>query len=198
MGAEQAAKKKEVDLEDDQKEKQDLNVVEDEADNEKDEVVEIPKEELDELKEELERSEAEKQNYIDRLQRLQAEFANYKKRVQKEKERLRSNANKEFISGILPVIDNFDRALATTDSDQDLADFLDGMEMVSRQLFKALGEEGVETIPTVGEEFDPKLHEAVMKESSDEYESGVITAELQRGYLFNDQVLRPAMVKVAE
>lgn len=171
----------------------------DETEEEQEEtVVEIPEEELKEMQEALERSEEEKQNYIDRLQRLQADFSNYKKRVGKEKKKLKQNATKELVSELLPVLDNFERALTSSKQDKDMSDLIEGLEMVSRQLYDALKKEGLEIIPTVGEEFDPKLHEAVMKVESEDYESGIITEELQKGYLFNDKVLRPAMVKVAE
>ncbi|SJZ96523.1 nucleotide exchange factor GrpE [Selenihalanaerobacter shriftii] len=179
-----------------EQEEKDQEKINDDEDNKIE--VEITEENFIELQEELERSELEKQKYIDRLQRSQAEFSNYKKRVRREKERLKSNATKELVNELLPVLDNFERALSSSKDNQDLTGFLEGVEMVSRQLTKVLKEEGLKVIPTVGDEFDPKIHEAVMQVESDEYESGIITEELQKGYIFNDQVLRASMVKVAK
>ncbi|OCL25227.1 nucleotide exchange factor GrpE [Orenia metallireducens] len=151
-----------------------------------------------ELEEELAQEKEEKEKYIDRLQRLQAEFSNYRKRVIKEKSSLAEQATKDFIVELLPIIDNFERALATSATDDEGGGVLKGVEMIYRQLNNLLTKTGVEAIVTVGEEFDPNLHNAVMKEESEEYESGIIIEELQKGYIFNELVIRPAMVKVAE
>lgn len=166
-------------------------------DNEELEVEDLEKR-IENLEEELERSESKKEEYIDKLQRQRADFSNYKKRVKKEKDKLKKNATQKLVSELLPILDNFDRALASSAEDQNLADFMEGMEMISRQLCEVLKSEGLEEISTVGEEFDPNIHEAVAKEESEEYESGIVIEELQTGYSFNDQVLRAAMVKVAE
>jgi molecular chaperone GrpE len=202
MAVDQTAEEKVIDLEEGQEDVKDEEREESEElekeEQEEQEEFEVTEEEFVELEEALERSEREKQNYIDRSQRLQADFANYKKRVGKEKERLKANATKELLSELLPVLDNFERALLSSKDNQELSDFLEGMEMISRQLYDVLKKEGVEIIPTVGEEFDPKFHEAVMKVESDEHESGIITEELQKGYMFKEQILRPGMVKVAE
>lgn len=220
MSYNQAAKK-EVDFEEKKKQKEESELTEDETELEtkenepEDKVEEINEdsvaeqtdeelevadleEQIEDLEEELERSEEEKEEYINKLQRQRADFSNYKKRVKKEKDRLKENATKELVSDLLPILDNFERALASSAEDENLADFMEGMEMISRQLVKVLQQEGLEEISTIGEEFDPNLHEAVAKESSDEYESGVVIEELQKGYSFNGQVLRAAMVKVAE
>ncbi|PRX28351.1 molecular chaperone GrpE [Orenia metallireducens] len=150
-----------------------------------------------ELEEELAKEKEEKEKYIDRLQRLQAEFSNYRKRVIKEKSNLAEQATKDFIVELLPIIDNFERALASSLNDEGDG-VLKGVEMIYRQLNNLLTKTGVEAIVTVGEEFDPNLHNAVMKEESEDYESGVIIEELQKGYIFNESVIRPAMVKVSE
>ncbi|MBM7623142.1 nucleotide exchange factor GrpE [Sporohalobacter salinus] len=213
MSYNQAAKK-EVDFEKEKKRREETEL---EKDQSKEEVVEETvdsqtdkkkiEEELkgenlekriEDLEEDLERSEREKEEYINKLQRQRADFSNYKKRVEKEKNKLKENATKELVSELLPILDNFERALSSSAEDQNLADFMEGMDMISRQLFNVLKKEGLEVIPTVGEEFDPNIHEAVAKEPSEEYESGIVIEELQKGYLFNDQVLRAAMVKIAE
>ncbi|MCK8825147.1 nucleotide exchange factor GrpE [Fuchsiella alkaliacetigena] len=175
---------------------------EDEADEEElldDEVeIEVSEEEFLQLKEKANQLAEENEKYKDRIQRLQAEFSNYKKRVAKEKKRLRCTATEELLIELLPIIDNFERALSSVKEEQELDEVIEGLNMIWKQLLKVLEEEGVTEIDTVGEEFDPNLHEAMMKVESAEYESGIIVEELQKGYLFEDQVLRPAMVKVAE
>jgi len=187
-------------------EEQDIQKNQDEVE----EVVEDIKDEIDneetsetdqqfsELEEELAKEKEEKEKHIERLQRLQAEFSNYRKRVIKEKSSLAEQATKDFIVELLPIIDNFERALATSTKDDEGDGVLKGVEMIYRQLSNLLTKTGVEAIVTVGEEFDPNLHNAVMKEESEEYDSGVIIEELQKGYIFNESVIRPAMVKVAE
>ncbi|TDX51075.1 nucleotide exchange factor GrpE [Orenia marismortui] len=155
-------------------------------------------EQFSELEAELAKEKEEKEKYIDRLQRLQAEFSNYRKRVTKEKEMLATQAKKDFILELLPVIDNFERALESSETSEDTASLLEGVEMIYRQIKNLLTKNGVEEIVTVGEEFDPNFHNAVMKEASEEYESGIIIEELQKGYSFNNIAIRPAMVKVAE
>ncbi|GAB6100244.1 nucleotide exchange factor GrpE [Halanaerocella petrolearia] len=153
---------------------------------------------LGKMEEELVTEKEEKEKYINRLQRLQADFSNYKKRVAKEKKRLTTRTTKDFVADMLPIIDNFERALATSQDSKEVNDVLEGVEMIHRQVVNLLDKNDVEVIETVGEEFDPNLHEAVMNEPSDEYDSGIITEELQKGYKLDDVVIRPAMVKIAE
>ncbi|MGM0471806.1 MAG: nucleotide exchange factor GrpE [Bacillota bacterium] len=160
--------------------------------------VEEIKNKIAKLEEELEESEAEKEDYLNKLQRQRADFANYKRRVKEEKEELELDANRELINKLLPVLDNFERAIFSTDQNDDLESFLEGTRMIYKQIFNILEKEGLEVIPTIGEEFDPQVHEAVAKEPSEEYESGIVIEELQKGYLFNGHVLRAAMVKVAQ
>ena len=153
---------------------------------------------ISKLEEELVAEREEKEKYISRLQRLQADFSNYKKRVDKEKERISTQATKDFVADLLPVIDNFERALGSSEDSKEAADVLEGVDMIHRQLIKLLHKNDVEEIETVGEEFDPNFHEAVMNEPSEEYDSGIITEELQKGYKLGNQVIRAAMVKLAE
>lgn len=155
-------------------------------------------EQISELEKELASEQEEKEKYINRLQRLQADFSNYKKRIEKEKKRANQQATKELVEDLLPIIDNFERALNTSQDSKEVADVLTGVEMIYKQLVELLHKKGVEEIATVGEEFDPNLHEAAMTEESEEYESGVIIEEMQPGYKLDDLVIRPAMVKIAE
>lgn len=129
----------------------------------------------------------------DRLQRSMAEFDNYRKRTEKEKAGMYVVGAKEVIEKILPVVDSFERGLASA---QEGDAFAEGMQMVYKQLMTALSEMGVEPIETVGQTFDPNLHNAVMQTESDEYESGVIAQELQKGYMYRDSVVRHSMVAV--
>ena len=126
--------------------------------------------------------------------RLMADFQNFKRRTEKEKSDIYAFANEKIVKELLDVIDNFERALAAgNDGDK----FLEGMEMILKQLQGVLEKAGVAEIQCLGEDFDPNFHNAVMTEDSTEYESGKVTAVLQKGYTLNGRVVRPVMVKVA-
>lgn len=131
----------------------------------------------------------------DKYLRLQAEFMNYKKRVEKEKSDIYKNASVKLITNLLPVLDDFDRALAHAD---DANTFMDGMKLIVRRFEDCLKKEGLEVIETLNIDFDPNYHHAVMMEETDEVESGKIFEEIQKGYKVNGKVIRPAMVKVAK
>lgn len=126
--------------------------------------------------------------------RLMADFQNFKRRTEKEKSDIYAFANEKIISELLNVIDNFERALAAgNDGDS----FYQGMEMILKQLLGVLEKAGASEIAALGEDFDPNFHNAVMMEDSTEYESGKVTEVLQKGYILNNRVIRPSMVKVA-
>ena len=131
--------------------------------------------------------------------RLQADFANYKKRTAAEKLQISEVVKMDVLSGILPVIDNFERALKVPQDKvaDDVKSFIDGYEMIYKQLLGVLEKEGVTKIDAVGKPFDPNYHQAVMRVPSDEYDDDVVVEVLQEGYLLGDKTLRPAMVKVA-
>lgn len=126
--------------------------------------------------------------------RLMADFQNFKRRTEKEKSDIYAFANEKIISELLNVIDNFERALAAGD---DGDSFYQGMEMILKQLLGVLEKAGASEIKALGEDFDPNFHNAVMTEDSAEYESGKVTEVLQKGYILNNRVIRPSMVKVA-
>ena len=128
--------------------------------------------------------------------RLMADFQNYKKRVEKEKSDIYAFANEKLIGEMLDVIDNFERALSQNNDVKD--GFAEGMSMIFKQLMGVLTKAGLEEIEAQGQEFDPNFHNAVMTEETTEYESGKVTAVLQKGYLLNKKVIRPSMVKVAQ
>ena len=132
----------------------------------------------------------------DKLKRQMAEFDNFRKRTEKEKTQMFDMGAKTIIEKILPVIDNFERGFTTVDeADKDDA-FVSGMDMVYKQLMTELESAGVKPIEAVGKEFDPEFHNAVMQVESEEYESGIIAQELQKGYTYKDALFRHSMVAV--
>lgn len=132
----------------------------------------------------------------DKVKRQMAEFDNFRKRTDKEKNAMFETGAKSVIEKILPVVDNFERGLASIPEEEKGTPFAEGMEMIYKQLIGELEKMEVRPIPAVGEEFDPNLHNAVMQVESDEYESGVIAQELQKGYTYRDSVVRHSMVAV--
>ncbi|QOX62955.1 nucleotide exchange factor GrpE [Anoxybacterium hadale] len=131
-----------------------------------------------------------------RYLRLAADFQNFRKRVEKEKSDIYAYANEKIVVDLLDVIDNFERALEHSEGSSD--SFSEGMNMIFKQFKGVLEKSGVEEMTPHGEPFDPNFHHAVIMENSSEHESGNITQVLQKGYLLNKKVIRPAMVKVAE
>lgn len=144
----------------------------------------------------LEKLEEEKDDLYQRLLRVQAEYDNFRKRTQKEKEADRKYQSQSMITELLPIVDNFERALNTEVQDESAKQFIEGMNMVYRQLTDVLKKEGVEEIETTGAAFDPYLHQAVMQVEDDNYAANTVVEELQKGYKLKDRVIRPAMVKV--
>lgn len=144
---------------------------------------------IEELEMKLEESE-------NRLLRLQADFENFRRRTRIEREAAEKYRAQQLVTDILPVLDNFERALNVETDDEKSKSILQGMEMVYRQLLDALKNEGLETIEAVGNEFDPHLHQAVMQVQEDGYDSNVVIEEFQKGYKLKDRVIRPSMVKV--
>ena len=134
----------------------------------------------------------------DRVKRQMAEFENFRKRTEREKQAMFETGARSVIEKILPVVDNFERGLATVPEEKREDPFVDGMNRVYKQLLTELDNLGVKPIEAVGCEFDPNLHNAVMQVESEEYESGVIAQELQKGYTYRDTVVRHSMVAVAE
>ena len=132
----------------------------------------------------------------DRVKRQMAEFDNFRKRTEKEKTAMFETGAKSVIEKILPVVDNFERGLATVPEEEKCGAFAQGMEMIYKQLMTELENMDVKPIPAVGEEFNPDFHNAVMQVESEEYESGVIAQELQKGYTYRDSVVRHSMVAV--
>ena len=134
----------------------------------------------------------------DKVKRQLAEFENFRNRTEKEKAAMFETGARSVLEKILPVIDNFERGLATVPEEQKEDPFVDGMNRIYKQLLTELENIGVKPIEAVGCEFDPNLHNAVMQVESEEYESGVVAQELQKGYTYHDTVVRHSMVAVVQ
>ena len=134
----------------------------------------------------------------DKVKRQLAEFENFRNRTEKEKAAMFEVGAKSVIEKILPVIDNFERGFATVDPEDEGDAFVGGMQQVYKQLMKELSDIGVKPIEALGQEFDPNLHNAVMQVESEEYESGIVAQELQKGYMYRDSVVRHSMVAVVQ
>ena len=149
------------------------------------------KEKKDPLKEKLDEMQ-------DKYMRQVAEFDNFRKRTDKEKAQMFDAGASSVLEKMLPIVDNFERGLATVTEDQKDSAFADGMNKIYKQLVKQLEDLGVKPIDAQGTEFDPNFHNAVMQVDSEEVESGYVAQELQKGYMFHDTVLRHSMVSVAK
>lgn len=150
------------------------------------------------LAEQLASAQAEAEDYKDRWLRSQAEFANARKRMEKERLDLYAMATTEVMRKLLPILDDFDRAMENTPADVAQESWLEGIQLVQRKLQSVLENFNVSAIEAVGQPFDPNLHEAITQEPSDEYESGTVCRELQKGYKIGDRVIRPSLVAVVE
>ena len=139
----------------------------------------------------------ERDDYLDHLRRLKAEWDNYRKRVQRDNEELRLRAAETVVESLLPVMDNFSRALEAGDKHEE-GQLLAGLNLVADQLRGTLAGHGLEEIEVdPGTMFDPEYHEAIVAQPSDEYDEGTVTQVLERGYLLHGKLLRPAKVIVA-
>ena len=148
------------------------------------------------LKKKKDKKDEQIEELNDKLKRQMAEFDNFRKRTEKEKTQMYDMGAKSIIEKILPVIDNFERGLAAVPEEQREDAFVVGMDKVYRQMLTELDASGVKPIEAVGQEFDPNFHNAVMQVESEEYDSGVVAQELQKGYMYKDSVVRHSMVAV--
>lgn len=147
--------------------------------------------------EDLAALEKKAKEYMDGWMRERADFANYKKRVENQLRDSAQNAAVEALVALLPVIDDFERAMSNVPSELAGNPWLNGISMIQRKFQKMLDDQGVTILDPVGEVFDPNRHEAVGMEDSSEVESGHVTVTLQKGYAHGERILRPALVKVA-
>lgn len=159
------------------------------ASNEDDENVDPKDQEIERLQQLANENE---EKYL----RLYAEFENYKRRIQNENKINKTYQAQGVLTDILPTIDNIERALQIEGDDDSFKSLQKGVQMVHESLLRALKDNGLEEIESEGQSFDPNVHQAVVQDDNPEYESGVITQELQKGYKLKDRVLRPSMVKV--
>lgn len=134
----------------------------------------------------------------EQLMRIAADFENYKRRHTREREDQAKFAGQSLITGLLPVIDNFERALQTEAKPEEFENFVEGVRMIHKQFMDLLHKSGVSVIEAVGQPFDPNLHEAIMSEENDEVPDETVTAEFQKGYVMHERLLRPSVVKVSK
>ncbi len=171
--------------------------VEEQPQDQPEEQPEKTEEESSDCQTELEAAQARIEEQNDQYLRLRAEFDNFRRRTQKEKEDFYKYAAESLLLELLPVLDNFQRAMEAKEAEPDK--FAAGIEMIYRQMLEVLEKEGLKSIEALGVEFDPQKHEAVMQQPvSDEYSDNMISQELRRGYTLKEKVIRPAMVAVAK
>jgi len=146
---------------------------------------------------EIERLTALAEENNTRYLRAQADFDNFRRRTVKEREELAKYASLKLVEQLVPVLDNFERAIQASGENQEFESFSKGVQMIFRQLSQVLDQEGLQQMNAVGQPFNPEYHQAIMQVESDEYEEGIVVEEVQKGYMLKDKVLRPAMVKVS-
>ncbi len=136
------------------------------------------------------------ENY-QRYLRVQADFDNFRRRSRQEKEEFAKYASSKLIEQLLPILDNFERAIVTGKETTDTESILKGIDMVFRLLGQVLEQEGLKPIEAVGQPFNPEYHQAIMTVESAEHEEGIVLEEIQKGYNLKDKILRPSLVKVS-
>lgn len=165
---------------------------------EQDIVSEEVAEEVDEKDKRISELESKLEDEENKLLRILADFENVKRRNALDKEALVKYKAQSLLTAILPVLDNFERALAVEANVEEAQSLMTGMNMIYRNLVEALKGEGLVEIEALDQEFDPNFHQAVMTGNDSEKSSGIVLEELQKGYMLKDRVLRPSMVKVNE
>ena len=140
----------------------------------------------------------ERDEFRDLLLRKQAEFDNYKKRVERDRAKANRQAERTLMVALLPLLDDFERALGAAAEESGTDAYRAGIELIHRQLLEILRKRGVSPIDTAGARFDPNLHEAVAYHASEGHDDGDVIDEVRRGYLFDEELLRAAMVRVAK
>ncbi|MHA1754707.1 MAG: nucleotide exchange factor GrpE [Candidatus Odinarchaeia archaeon] len=152
---------------------------------------------INELNEELKFEKNKSEEYLTKLKYLQAEFENYKKRIEKEIENKKLNYTTNLFRKLITPIDELEIALKEAEKENEISSLRKGLELVLSKFKKILVEEGVKEIEAVGKIFDPQLHEAVQIENRNDYPDNYILEELRKGYLLNDYLIRPSMVKIS-
>ena len=154
--------------------------------------------EVEELKKRLEEKEKEAKENYDRFLRLAADLENYKKRAAREKEDYIKFANEDLMKAILPFVDNLERAVNHAEKVSDTGVMVEGVRLTVHQVLQALNKFGLSSFESVGKPFDPAMHEAMLVVETDQHEPNKVLEEFQKGYLFNDRLLRPATVSVSK
>ncbi|RPJ12219.1 MAG: nucleotide exchange factor GrpE, partial [Desulfobacteraceae bacterium] len=153
---------------------------------------------LKELEEKLKNAELEAKQTYDRFLRVSAEFDNYKKRSAREMSEFRKYANESLISDMLTVVDNIERAISTSSSDDKANScIIEGVSLTLKEILRVFENYGVKPIESLCKAFDPNFHQAVMQEKSEEHPDNTVIVELQKGYMIHDRLLRPSMVIVS-
>ncbi|MHA1379085.1 MAG: nucleotide exchange factor GrpE [Candidatus Helarchaeota archaeon] len=160
--------------------------------------IEISESEYNDLKSKIEEYKKSADANYEKLQRAQADFENYKKILEKEKQEFIKYAEKNIISNLLNIIDEFEITLNAIKKETDKNKILEGINIMYNKFIEFLKKEEVKPIKSVGETFDPFLHEALLSEKTDEYPEDTVLQEIKKGYYLKDKVLRPALVKIAK
>ena len=165
-----------------------------------DEAIEESKEEVNELEQlklKLEKAESSSKDYLDKLQRSMAEFDNFRKRTNVEKASMYENGARDTIEKLLPILDNFERAILSTPEEDKNSAMFKGIDMIFNQMVETFKNMGVEEVAGVVETFDPNIHNAVLHIDDDSFGENVVAEVMQKGYKYKDKIIRPSMVKVA-
>jgi molecular chaperone GrpE len=146
---------------------------------------------------ELEDARAKADDYLEQWRRTAADFSNFKRRTEQERGEMAKLFTESLVRALLPALDNFERALASVPDELKGSGWVEGVNLTEKQLRAALEKEGLQPIESIGQQFDPNLHEAVAHDISQEHEEGSVIEEYQKGYKLHDRVIRPSMVKVS-
>ena len=159
---------------------------------------EVTSTELETLKKELEEKTRLTEDYLSQLKYLQADFENYKKMVAREREMYETCATEELTKSLLPIIDNLEIAIASAKQNEDRASFVEGIELIYKDLMAVLGKEGLKSIKAVGEKLDPYKHEVIMTVVDNGLPEDTVLEELEKGYMLGSKLIRTAKVKVSK
>jgi molecular chaperone GrpE len=158
---------------------------------------ETPEMEIERLRLEVPKKDEELRSLNDKYLRICADFENYKKRSMKEQMESAKYANERILKELLPVIDNLERAILHSKETSDLKGLVEGVELTCKQFLDSLGRFGVKVVQSVGEPFDPSRHQALGQVETDKHDENIVIDELQKGYLLEDRMLRPALVNIS-
>ena len=191
-------KKKQVEIHTDEKETSKEDTANNRKDLNKDDTPK-PVDPLKEMEEKVESLKKEASENHDRLLRMAAEFENYKKRATREMNDFRKFANESFAKAMLPVVDSMDLAVESSSNDKHVNNsMVEGVNMTLKEILKIFEQFGVKRFESIGNPFDPNLHQAVMQEETDAFPENTVSKELQKGFMIHDRLLRPAMVVVSK